>query len=727
MALTASEALKKLEQQLTCPVCLERYNHPRTLPCLHSYCHDCLDSFPVDVQGDDKHLISCPVCRQTAQLPDKGVSSFQTAFLINSFLELHELLQKISGSQQTNCENCCRKEAIGYCKQCSKFLCEGCINMHNGWGEFKSHQILDMEDVVDKASKLIPLKEQPTLKCSSHDKPLEVYCNNCDKLVCQLCIIKQHHDHDCEPITDTFPKHQKQIVDCLNPVKLKLAAIAAAMEALEAQESEMLVQGQAVKREIEATVQQLIQVLQETGRQLAKEVDKIIRTNSEKISARKKEADIATAQLKSCEDFIETELKFGSDQQILVMKRQMVERMKTVCSEVKQENLQPPEIFLRFVKSTSILEACHYLGSVFDYAQLNATIVGRKTAIVGKKASLELTVVSAGLSPDLLSCQLSPVFDPIMCNLNQVTADRFEASYCPSTAGMYQLRVQVRGDVLDSPFMVDVIPKQAGWTFTGLACPRGVAITKEGSLVVVENGEHCITIFNVMNGKKVQSYGSKGSGRVQFNCPYGVAVTQNGHIVIADQFNHSIQVVTVEGAFITSVGSKGSQPLQFSCPMCVAAHPNGKIFVTDSDNNRVQVLNHDLSFSHCFGTKGQQASEFNYPLGIAVDSYGMVYIADCWNSRIQKFTPKGSFVAIIGSKEKRNGQLRSPRGLCIDSNDILYVASGVENTVSMFSTDGRFLGYVGKSDGTSFDQPWDITADPSGRLFISHNNEVVTY
>ena len=164
---TASEALKNLEQQLTCPVCLDHYTQPRTLPCLHSFCHNCLAHFPMQVQGG-KHFITCPVCRQTTQQPDKGVSGFQSAFLINNLLELHQVLEKVSGSQQNNCENCHKEQANKYCKQCSVLLCQTCIDKHNGWTAFTSHQILGVEDVAITASKLVPLKEQPTMECSSH-------------------------------------------------------------------------------------------------------------------------------------------------------------------------------------------------------------------------------------------------------------------------------------------------------------------------------------------------------------------------------------------------------------------------------------------------------------------------------------------------------------------------------------------------------------------------------
>ena len=730
-ATTASEALKKLEQQLTCSVCLERYTNPKTLPCLHSFCCDCLGRLPVDIQGD-KHFVSCPICRQTTQLPDKGVSCFQSAFLVNSFLELHELLQKVSGSQQNSCENCLKEQATGYCKQCSKFLCQACINMHNGWVEFTSHQIMGVEDVAATASKLVPLKEQPTMECPSHSKHLEVYCDTCEQLICQLCTVtKQHRNHEFEPITDAFPRHQQRIMDSLQPVKQKLAAIAAFIQGLEAQERDILEQGQAMKKEIQATVQQLIQVLEESERELAKEVDRLVDAILAKISTHKKEADIAIAQLKSCEEFAEEELRIGSQQQILVMKRQMVERMEAICSQVKEDSLQPlEETNLRFVKSSSTLEACSHVGSVVNYSQLKAAITGNKMAITGHKASLDLTITGGPLPPELLSCQLSPAADPtvaIRCNVRQVTAGRLEVSYQPSTAGVHQLRVQMGGaNILGTPFTVEVMPRQVGQAFKGLSLPCGVAINKD-QLIVVESNKHCITIINTSNGKKILNFGSKGSGQVQFSYPFGVAFTQEGHIVVADQCNDRIQVLTVEGAFKAAVGSRGSQPLQFKYPVGVAAHPNGKIFVTEFCNNSVQVLNHDWSFSHSFGRYGQLPGEFDAPIGIAIDSHGMVYIADSGNSCVQKFTPEGNFVAIIGNKGEERDQLSRPYGVWVDSNDILHVTDTEKNTVSMFSTGGQFLGYVGNSDGTSFSNPQYITVDSSGRLFISHKDEVVTY
>ena len=631
------------------------------------------------------------------------------------------MLEKVSGSQQNNCENCHKEQATGYCKQCSKFLCQTCVNTHYKWEDFSSHQILGVEDVAPSASKLVPLKEQLTMECSSHGEPMKVFCHTCDKLICQLCTVNHHRDHECDAITDAFPRHQQQIVDSLHQVKKKLAAITTAVQTVETQERGFLEQVGAVRREIEATVQQLMQLLQESERQLMRELDQVTNAYVEKISARKKEADIIIVQLKSCKDFAEEELRIGSQQEILVMKEQMVERMAAVCSLVKEDNLQPlKETKVRFAKRSSVLEACRSLGCVVRYGELKSA---------GDKTSFDLCS-AAPLSSEQVSCQLSPVADPtlvVRCVVHQVTSGSFEACYPPSTAGLHQLRVQVEGtDILDTPLNVEVMPRRAGQTFTDLSVPRGLAITREGHLIVAESGKHCITIIDPTNGRKIRSFGQYGSGQVQFYNPSGMAVTQDGCIAVADHSNHRLQVLTAEGAFIATVGSVGSQPLQFIGPRGVAVDHNGRVFVTDSDNDRVQVLNADFTYSHCFGSFGAQPGEFKYPRGITIDADGMVYVADRDNNRVQKFTPEGKLLAVIDSKGE-GGRLNQPYGLFVDDNGILYVTDVGSNTVSMFTSKGRFLGYIGDSDGSSFKYPCFIVFDQTGRLYINVNNGVVTY
>ena len=43
-------ALKELEEQLTCNVCLDWYTNPKTLPCLHSFCLKCIAKLPQEPQ-----------------------------------------------------------------------------------------------------------------------------------------------------------------------------------------------------------------------------------------------------------------------------------------------------------------------------------------------------------------------------------------------------------------------------------------------------------------------------------------------------------------------------------------------------------------------------------------------------------------------------------------------------------------------------------------------------
>ena len=236
MAFTTAEVIKKLEQQLKCPVCLERYNHPKTLPCLHSLCHDCLCRFPVAVQRGSE-FITCPVCRNSTQLPDNGVSGFQSAFFLNDLLELYEVLKKFSTTQNV-CDNCHRGHAAtGYCKQCSMLLCQTCIDMHNRWTPFTSHQVVGMDDVASTAmlsiskSKTLgtnpfdlknlikePHDKIPSLQMGSEENVTE-WKEQVQKLKEELRVFQEKHDRRIADKNYQLQKQQEVLDEKLNEMR----------------------------------------------------------------------------------------------------------------------------------------------------------------------------------------------------------------------------------------------------------------------------------------------------------------------------------------------------------------------------------------------------------------------------------------------------------------------------------------------------------------------------
>ena len=463
-----------------------------------------------------------------------------------------------------------------------------------------------------------------------------------------------------------------------------------------------------------------VQILEESERKLNADVDKVIGSYLEEICSQKFEVNSLFSQLKSCEEFTKEELRIGSQQEIVVMREQMVKRMNSLCSLVEESNIQPmKEIKFRFAPTVEN-PTSSTIGSVIQFSDFD-TATGRNKLIFTARDA----VLGSLLSFSSLSCQLSPFADPtveVKCDIRKITDDNIELTYCPSSPGLHLMAMQVNGAAIDGPFHTVTIPsRQLGRVFTGLSCPGGVTISPKGNIIIVENKCNYISVLDSTSGAVLRRYGLK---RLRFSLPFGVAMTKNEQIVVADQFNHRIVLLRGDGTLVSAAGSEGTDCMQFQHPLCVAVHSSGKIYITDCTNNRVQVLNADLTYSHCFGKEGKGPSEFNTPFGVAIDSLGMVYVADSRNSRIQKFTPEGDLLAVFGDG---GDNATTPTGLCIDDNDVLYVTDILKNTVSLYSTRGYFLGYVGLSDGSSFSIPQDVTVDHTGRVFISHKDGLVMY
>ena len=59
--------------------------------------------------------------------------------------------------------------------------------------------------------------------------------------------------------------------------------------------------------------------------------------------------------------------------------------------------------------------------------------------------------------------------------------------------------------------------------------------------MVCDTWNHRVQLFE-LNGKFITKFGTKGSGVRKFYCPTSTAVLSDGRIVVTEQFNHRIQI-----------------------------------------------------------------------------------------------------------------------------------------------------------------------------------------
>ena len=361
--------------------------------------------------------------------------------------------------------------------------------------------------------------------------------------------------------------------------------------------------------------------------------------------------------------------------------------------------------------------------------QVQVTGEGKNVATVGKETSFELSLSSPSATSSIpfpieqLCCQLTdPHHQHIHCSITSTQPGVCTVKYTPTLPGPHQLRITIRDtDIPGSPFTIRVLPSAemrgvVKNTISGLKKPWGVAVNKNGEVVVSESYGHCISVYS-REGKKIRSFGSHGSGQFQYLC--GIAITSNNHILIVDN-NCRIQMYTMEGRFVKSEGKEGEGQLQFKYPKGIAVHPSGKVYVADTDNHRIQVLDSDLSYSHTIGSFGSALGQFIHPYDVDISSSGLVHVTDYGNHRVQLFSADGQFISSFGSEGSQHGQLCFPTSICVDSTNTVYVTDK-NHRVSVYTSSGQFIkcfGTQGSGEG-EFDYPKGVAVDnTTGALYV---------
>ena len=84
----------KLRHLTECSICMQPFKIPKNLPCIHTFCLECLIKYGKDeLPGDE---MACPLCRQMFKIPAGGFEK-----LPNNFFDRVQILSEVYAGLKT--------------------------------------------------------------------------------------------------------------------------------------------------------------------------------------------------------------------------------------------------------------------------------------------------------------------------------------------------------------------------------------------------------------------------------------------------------------------------------------------------------------------------------------------------------------------------------------------------------------------------------------------------
>lgn len=266
-----------------------------------------------------------------------------------------------------------------------------------------------------------------------------------------------------------------------------------------------------------------------------------------------------------------------------------------------------------------------------------------------------------------------------------------------------------------------------------LSPPSGLALTPEGNLVVADDFNHRIQIYD-KDHKLIAQFGSKGKNPGELLYPKGLALDPEGNIYVADSWNHRVQKFDCRGKHLATFGGYGSESGQLNEPYDVHIDAMRQVIVVERYNHRVQVFSPDGASLGWIGTRGTLLEEklaylfetpstlfsspaFEFPTSIACDSQHHYYITDSGNHRIVKFTPEWKQAQTIGEQGDGPGQFQYPLCVAVGPNDLLYVTDLNNDRIQVFTSQGQFL-FAFASAKTPLKMPCLAKVSAQNRLYL---------
>ncbi|XP_023213672.1 tripartite motif-containing protein 2-like isoform X2 [Centruroides sculpturatus] len=564
--------MESLRQLVTCSICLDCFRHPIMLPCQHTFCQLCLSKIATEKN------VQCPQCRETISL-SSGLASLPVNIHLQSVIEV---LQTDAASKVT-CSSCQIKAGNPLkCGHCEQQYCTDCHAKH----------LLVMKEKLNKMAD--ELKEKISFINEDFQKFQEeckLVNNNIHKVIEAKILALRNNESTLTNEVDSVLKTEELTV---NELIKKINTLINEIKTIDDsnQEADYMVKHFIKYRQ---DVSQLIsEITAENSRRKRKVV-----FDSHSLTITWKEKDKENSILESNEN-MERHSRFYITKQFHLKCKLVSEMLQrpsgTAVSPWSSEF---------YVVSTDT-----HLIHVFDLQN------GKSISSFGRR----------GHKDGEFLCPFGIALCPLQHKI-YITDKWKHCIHVFNKDGEYLRQIGTKG--------------RASSQFRS---PESICVDGKGNVYVCDTCNNRIQVFNSNScyhhqiGVLLKKEGGKMRQNSMFQDPTGIAVTKDGtRVVVSDFGHHRIHVFSSLGDHLFTFGQKGNLKGQFLHPECVAVDNKGFILVGDSGNGRIQIFRPDGSYVRMFGCKDFSEEKFNWVSGIAVTDNYEIVVCDFKNHCVQMY------------------------------------------------------------------------------------------
>lgn len=648
----------ELESMVECPVHFGVLVQPKSLPCGHVICLDCIRRWVEARRG----ILVCPECNNEQILPRGGVEELPNSYRLMKLCEylgnLNIVASALEGDAQAN------------------------------------------------------TAAPPVMRCDDHvELPLDRICRDCRQPVCQECMRTQHAGHLCLD-GSTFLRHMDRPLKKLqDQAKMKQREAERCLVELKKMKVQLNVSRESANSAIDHYVMRLMEKATQAGDSLKNQVEAMYHGKVRMLENQESSLDGIIYEIDGAVQSVHDQP--GNLQQNLASLPPLVDDTSKRLKDVEKITVPSAPV----VSSDIWVEMNE---GIFDWFKPQGKkeigqVVTSEVAcpsecvveIVSKRPTLpfeEVVVVLAindghGSQVNVQDINFISA-EVVKANGNKVQQvfemcgnGKFVTSFTPQSIGKYLLIVKAYNQkVKNSPLKILVKPRGKS-TVDLKGHPTFSAIhdvLKVGDNYLVLDSDNVNMVDK--EGRLVNKFVIKD----KVFQPYAVAC-----------HNQAYYVTALKGKKVVKFSRTGLPLLEIGhgilqAPTGIAVAKDGTIYVADDKKSCIYVFRSDGQLCHLLSGPGSDREQISHPWYIKFNTHGHLVVADCGNQRIQVFDPQsGKHLKSI--YVDHNGRPLGCRGLDVDVNDNIFVTARQPGggdqfeCVKVYSPDGDLLGSFAES------------------------------